>query len=69
MSYPLDPQCPECGEHYSAEVVQTYCHKCSLPLLAPGAPARLGLARDGWVRPDERVVLFNTGSGLKYLEG
>ena len=21
----------------------------------------------GWIRPDERVVLFNTGSGLKYL--
>jgi threonine synthase len=21
----------------------------------------------GWVQPDERVVLFNTGSGLKYL--
>ena len=20
----------------------------------------------GWVRPDETVVLFNTGSGLKY---
>ena len=25
------------------------------------------LTRDGWVRPNERVVLFNTGSGLKYL--
>jgi threonine synthase len=22
----------------------------------------------GWVQPDERIVLFNTGSGLKYLE-
>jgi len=21
----------------------------------------------GWIQPDERVVLFNTGSGLKYL--
>jgi threonine synthase len=26
------------------------------------------LAADGWVAPDEDVVLFNTGSGLKYLE-
>jgi len=23
---------------------------------------------EGWIRPAERVVLFNTGSGLKYLE-
>jgi threonine synthase len=21
----------------------------------------------GWIRPDEKVVLLNTGSGLKYL--
>jgi threonine synthase len=26
------------------------------------------LARAGWIRPHERVVLFNTGSGLKYLD-
>jgi threonine synthase len=26
------------------------------------------LAADGWVAPDEDVVLFNTGSGLKYVE-
>jgi threonine synthase len=25
------------------------------------------LARDGWVRSEEKVVLFNTGSGLKYV--
>jgi threonine synthase len=25
------------------------------------------LVRSGWMGPDERVVLFNTGSGLKYL--
>lgn len=25
------------------------------------------LLRQGWISPDERVVLFNTGSGLKYL--
>ncbi|MCC6190439.1 MAG: threonine synthase [Anaerolineales bacterium] len=27
------------------------------------------LAAEGWVRPGERVVLFNTGAGLKYLDG
>ncbi|MFZ5912333.1 MAG: threonine synthase [Chloroflexota bacterium] len=26
------------------------------------------LARNGWIQPHERVVLFNTGSGLKYLD-
>ena len=26
------------------------------------------LAQRGWVKPDERVVLFNTGSALKYLD-
>jgi threonine synthase len=26
-----------------------------------------GLLQKGWVRPDERIVLFNTGSGLKYI--
>jgi len=26
------------------------------------------LIREKWVLPDERVVLFNTGSGLKYLD-
>jgi threonine synthase len=26
------------------------------------------LAAEGWVRPHERVVLFNTGAGLKYLK-
>jgi threonine synthase len=26
------------------------------------------LVHQGWIRPEERVVLFNTGSGLKYLD-
>ncbi len=29
--------------------------------------ALIPLVNEGWVRPDDRVVLFNTGSGLKYL--
>ncbi len=39
-------------------------------LAAPEGAATLAalevLARRDWVRPDERIVLFNTGSGLKY---
>jgi len=31
-------------------------------------PVLRKLLADGAVRPDERVVLFNTGTGLKYLE-
>jgi len=26
------------------------------------------LIRQGWVQPDEHIVMFNTGSGLKYLD-
>lgn len=26
------------------------------------------LVEDGWVHPDERIVLFNTGTGLKYVK-
>lgn len=26
------------------------------------------LLEDGWIKRDETVVLFNTGSGVKYLE-
>jgi threonine synthase len=31
-------------------------------------PAVKKLLRDGLVKSNERVVLFNTGSGVKYLE-
>lgn len=26
------------------------------------------LVKQGWVHPEERIILFNTGSGLKYLD-
>ncbi|MDQ2069778.1 threonine synthase [Natronospira bacteriovora] len=29
--------------------------------------AQVKLAREGWIGPEDRVVLFNTGSALKYL--
>ena len=41
-------------------------------LVCPEGAAALGgvarLKRDGWIRDGERVVVFNTGSGLKYAE-
>jgi threonine synthase len=30
--------------------------------------ATLRLVKSGWIKPDETVVLLNTGSGLKYPE-
>ena len=30
--------------------------------------AAIKLLRNGWIKPDERVVLLNTGTGLKYPE-
>jgi threonine synthase len=29
--------------------------------------AALRLAEQGWIKPNERIVLYNTGTGLKYL--
>jgi threonine synthase len=31
-------------------------------------PALRKLVKEGWIHPDEKVVVFNTGTGLKYLE-
>jgi threonine synthase len=31
-------------------------------------PALRRLLAEGWLRPDEKIVMFNTGTGLKYLE-
>ena len=33
---------------------------------AASLAAEISLLKAGWIKPDERVVLFNTGSGLKY---
>ncbi len=44
--------------------------KCTGVFPAPEGAAVLAaqvkLLEQGWIKPDERVVLFNTGSGLKY---
>ncbi len=41
-------------------------------LVCPEGAAALAatkqLVRTGWIRPQDRVVIFNTGSGLKYAE-
>ena len=29
--------------------------------------AQIRLCREGWIRPDEKVVIYNTGSALKYI--
>jgi len=34
-----------------------------------GLAAHLRLLEAGWIAPDDEVVLFNTGSALKYLDG
>jgi threonine synthase len=39
---------------------------------APEGAATLAAVRQlimqGWIQPEEKIVLFNTGSGLKYLD-
>jgi len=35
---------------------------------AAALAAAASLRRVGWIKPSERVVVFNTGSGLKYAE-
>lgn len=44
--YLIDLQCPECGQHYPAEVLQTYCLACRSPLAAAydlaGLSSKLG---------------------------
>jgi len=38
------------------------------PESAAALEATKQLAASGWIKPEERVVVFNTGSGLKYTE-
>jgi len=72
-------ECPACGRTSTADRLQTLCRACASPLLAheEGGFAALegtatvaaaqAVAQQGWLRPQERVVLFITGSGLKYV--
>lgn len=45
-------------------------HKEGIFAAPEGAATLAGLTRlvsSGWINPDERIVLFNTGTGLKYI--
>ena len=55
-------------------ILESQKHLASLEgiFAAPEGAATLAalkeLIKQGWVAPEERIVLFNTGSGLKYLD-
>ena len=57
-----------------AEILEAQSHLCRMEgiFAAPEGAATLAalnkLVQNKWVLPNERVVLFNTGSGLKYLD-
>jgi len=41
---------------------------CAAPEGGACLTALRRLIQSGWIRPDEKIVLFNTGSGVKYAE-
>jgi threonine synthase len=49
-----------------ASVMGRYTGIFPAPEGAACLAAQMALLRDGWIGADARVVLFNTGSGLKY---
>lgn len=59
------------AEHSIAAVTRAYSRATGIFFCPEGAAAveaaRL-LAATGWIKPEERVVVFNTGSGLKYAD-
>jgi threonine synthase len=70
MSFLTHLECPECERDCPADVVQNLCH-CGAPLFARYdlervAAALVKLKERELVGAEERIVLFNTGSGLKY---
>jgi threonine synthase len=52
----------------SQQMLATHEGIFSCPEGAATLSAAIRLARDGWIKPNERVVLLNTGTGLKYPE-
>lgn len=53
------------------EAQRTLAAKEGIFAAPEGAATLAGLIRiveSGWVRPEERIVLFNTGTGLKYIK-
>jgi threonine synthase len=57
-----------------AEILESQKRLASMEgiFAAPEGAATLAalkiLIKQGWVHPEENIVLFNTGSGLKYLD-
>jgi threonine synthase len=52
------------------EAQRHLAHKEGIFAAPEGAATLAGLQKlikDGWIDPDERIVLFNTGTGLKYI--
>ncbi len=49
-----------------AEVMGALTGIFAAPEGAACLAAQVQLLRDGWIAPDDKVVLFNTGTGLKY---
>ena len=41
---------------------------CAFRSCANTCVTEMQLYKDGWIKPEEKVVLLNTGSGLKYPE-
>jgi threonine synthase len=58
-------------EHRIQEWMRLACRTTGIPV-CPEAAACVGalerLRKEGWLEPDQKVVLFNTGTALKYLE-
>ena len=50
------------------EMLASYEGAFICPEGAATLTAAIALAGEGWIQPDEKVVLLNTGTGLKYPE-
>ena len=52
----------------SQQMLATHEGIFSCPEGAATLSAAIKLSHDGWIKPNEKVVLLNTGTGLKYPE-
>lgn len=59
------------AEERIAEATRQYTRATGIFLCPEGAAALEAaklLSASGWIKPEERVIVFNTGSGLKYAD-
>lgn len=69
--YETEGRALEVSDEDILKAVKTIAAKEGLFICPEGAAtfcAAAQLARDGWIKPDETVVLLNTGCGLKYTD-